>query len=123
MSASGVVRNCIIDKKNLKKSKLPALHIFAHISMVEVLAATRMLGSPVDPVWTECRSKCATKYYTVFPLCFPGWSTSLVLENARLKVEAFEYLQLPFNIREGCIGRLEIQVHPQPRNLLRQIRV
>lgn len=40
-----------------------------------------------------------------------GWSTSLVLENVRLKVEAFEYLQLPFNLREGCIGRLEIQVN------------
>jgi hypothetical protein len=39
-----------------------------------------------------------------------GWSTSLVLENVRMKVEAFEYLQLPFNIKEGCIGRLEVQV-------------
>ena len=43
-------------------------------------------------------------------MCRPGWSTGLVLENVRLKVEAFEYLQLPFNIREGCIGRLEVQV-------------
>ncbi len=34
-----------------------------------------------------------------------------MLENVRVKVEAFEYLQLPFNVREGCIGRLEIQVH------------
>ena len=43
-------------------------------------------------------------------MCCPGWSTGLVLENVRLKVEAFEYLQLPFNIKEGSIGRLEIQV-------------
>jgi hypothetical protein len=32
-----------------------------------------------------------------------------VLENVRLKVEAFEYLQLPFDITEGCIGRVEVQ--------------
>ena len=43
-----------------------------------------------------------------------GWSTGLVLENVRLKVEAFEYLQLPFNIKEGCIGRLEVQVSLAP---------
>lgn len=36
-----------------------------------------------------------------------------MLENVRLKVEAFEYLQLPFNIAEGCIGKLEIQVSPK----------
>ena len=42
-----------------------------------------------------------------------AWSTGLVLENLRLKVEAFEYLQLPFAIQEGTLGRLEIQViHP-----------
>ena len=44
----------------------------------------------------------------------PGWSTSLVLEDVQLKVEAFEYLQLPFNITEGSIGRLEIQVWTEP---------
>ena len=32
-----------------------------------------------------------------------------MLENVRLKVEAFEYLQLPFDITEGCIGRVEVQ--------------
>jgi hypothetical protein len=39
----------------------------------------------------------------------PAWSTGFVLENVRLKVEAFEYLQLPFDITEGCIGRVEVQ--------------
>ena len=34
----------------------------------------------------------------------------MTLENVRLKVEAFEYLQLPINITEGCIGRLVVQV-------------
>ena len=43
-------------------------------------------------------------------LLHAGWSTGLTLENVRLKVEAFEYLQLPFNITEGCIGRLVVQV-------------
>ncbi len=38
-----------------------------------------------------------------------AWSTGFVLENVRLKVEAFDYLQLPFVITEGCIGRLEVQ--------------
>ncbi len=33
-----------------------------------------------------------------------------MLENVRLKVEAFDYLQLPFVFTEGCIGRLEVQV-------------
>jgi len=41
-----------------------------------------------------------------------AWSTGLVLENLRLKVAAFEYLQLPFAIHEGNLGRLEIQVGP-----------
>ena len=31
-----------------------------------------------------------------------AWS----LKDVRLKVEAFDYLQLPINITEGCIGRL-----------------
>lgn len=43
-------------------------------------------------------------------LLHAGWSTGLTLENVRLKVEAFEYLQLPFNITEGRIGRLVLQV-------------
>ena len=43
-------------------------------------------------------------------LLHAGWSTGLTLENVRLKVEAFEYLQLPFNITEGRIGRLILQV-------------
>ena len=34
----------------------------------------------------------------------------MTLENVRLKVEAFDYLQLPINITEGCIGRLVVQV-------------
>ena len=34
----------------------------------------------------------------------------MTLENVRLKVEAFEYLQLPINITEGRIGRLVVQV-------------
>lgn len=34
----------------------------------------------------------------------------MTLEDVRLKVEAFEYLQLPLNITEGCIGRLVVQV-------------
>ena len=38
-----------------------------------------------------------------------AWSTGFVLENVRLKVEAFDYLQLPFVFTEGCIGRLEVQ--------------
>lgn len=36
-----------------------------------------------------------------------------VLENAQLRVEAFDYLQLPFVIKEGSIGRLRLQVRFQ----------
>ena len=38
------------------------------------------------------------------------WSTGFVLENVTLKLESFEYLQLPFAISEGCIGQLKVQV-------------
>ena len=33
-----------------------------------------------------------------------------VLENVRLRVEAFDYLQLPFDIQEGSIQELQLQV-------------
>jgi hypothetical protein len=33
------------------------------------------------------------------------------LEDVQLRVEAFEYLQLPFVIKEGSVGRLKLQVH------------
>jgi hypothetical protein len=33
-----------------------------------------------------------------------------VLENVQLRVEAFEYLQLPIAIKRGRIGRLKLQV-------------
>lgn len=33
-----------------------------------------------------------------------------ILENVQLRVEAFEYLQLPFAIKEGSVGRLKLQV-------------
>ena len=39
-----------------------------------------------------------------------AWKTGFVLDNVRLKVEAFDYLQLPFDIKEGIIGRIEVQV-------------
>eukprot|EP00775_Hariotina_reticulata_P007319 gene7319-7531_t len=37
------------------------------------------------------------------------WGGQGVLENVKLRVEAFEYLQLPFVIKEGSIGRLKLQ--------------
>jgi hypothetical protein len=39
-----------------------------------------------------------------------AWSTGFILENVQIKVEAFEYLQLPLEVSYGCIGRLEVQV-------------
>ena len=39
-----------------------------------------------------------------------AWKTGFVLDNVRLKVEAFDYLQLPFDIKEGIVGRIEVQV-------------
>lgn len=39
-----------------------------------------------------------------------AWSTGLVLENLKLKTEAFDYLQLPFAINEGSLARLDVQV-------------
>ena len=32
------------------------------------------------------------------------------MEDVQLRVEAFEYLQLPFVIKEGSVGRLKLQV-------------
>jgi len=39
-----------------------------------------------------------------------AWKTGFVLDNVRLKVDAFDYLQLPFDIKEGIVGRIEVQV-------------
>lgn len=41
-----------------------------------------------------------------------GWvhAGQCILENVRLRADAFEYLQLPFAVKEGCIGRLQLQV-------------
>lgn len=33
-----------------------------------------------------------------------------MLENLKLKTEAFDYLQLPCAIREGTLARLDVQV-------------
>ena len=41
----------------------------------------------------------------------------MTLENVRLKVEAFEYLQLPITITEGCIGRLVVQARHNASSL------
>ncbi|GFR45602.1 hypothetical protein Agub_g6999, partial [Astrephomene gubernaculifera] len=38
------------------------------------------------------------------------WSGSGVLENVRLRAEAFDYLKLPFAIHEGVVGRLRIKI-------------
>jgi hypothetical protein len=38
-----------------------------------------------------------------------------ILEDVQLRVEAFEYLQLPFVIKEGSVGRLKLQVHDGQR--------
>ena len=32
-----------------------------------------------------------------------------MLQDVALKLDAFDYLQLPFAVRSGCIGRLEVQ--------------
>jgi len=34
----------------------------------------------------------------------------VTLKNVKLKVEAFDYLQLPFDVKEGVIGRCQVQV-------------
>lgn len=37
------------------------------------------------------------------------------MEDVQLRVEAFEYLQLPFAIKEGSVGRLKLQVRTDHR--------
>lgn len=39
-----------------------------------------------------------------------AWSTGFVLENVQIKVDAFDYLLLPVDVSQGCVGRLEVQV-------------
>ncbi|KAK9798969.1 hypothetical protein WJX73_003190 [Symbiochloris irregularis] len=39
-----------------------------------------------------------------------AWSTGLVLENVSLKLDAFDYLELPVAVTGGCVDRLEVQV-------------
>lgn len=47
-----------------------------------------------------------------------------ILENVQLRVDAFDYLQLPFVVKEGCIGGLKLQVRSkqlsQPQQWLEQ---
>ena len=43
-----------------------------------------------------------------------AWKTGFVLDNVRLKVDAFDYLQLPFEIKEGIVGRIEVQASCLP---------
>ncbi|EFJ34124.1 hypothetical protein SELMODRAFT_439148 [Selaginella moellendorffii] len=38
------------------------------------------------------------------------WSGVALLENAELRLEAFDYLQLPFAIKQGFVGKLRLQV-------------
>ena len=45
-----------------------------------------------------------------------------MLENVRLKVEAFDYLQLPFVFTEGCIGRLEVQARTRCTSTMVDVR-
>lgn len=39
-----------------------------------------------------------------------AWKSGVTLQNVKLKVEAFDYLQLPIDVREGVVGRLQVQV-------------
>ena len=52
----------------------------------------------------------ATRGLTDTPSCCAAWSTGFVLQDVALKLDAFDYLQLPFAVCSGCIGRLEVQV-------------
>ncbi|KAL3675941.1 hypothetical protein R1sor_025889 [Riccia sorocarpa] len=38
------------------------------------------------------------------------WSGEAQLENVELRLEAFDYLQLPFSIKQGTVGKLKFQV-------------
>ncbi|KAG6546751.1 hypothetical protein Mapa_011940 [Marchantia paleacea] len=38
------------------------------------------------------------------------WSGQALLENVELRLEAFDYLQLPFSIKQGTVGKLRFQV-------------
>jgi N-terminal region of Chorein or VPS13 len=39
-----------------------------------------------------------------------AWKSGVTLQHVKLKVEAFDYLQLPVDIKEGVVGRLQVQV-------------
>ncbi|KAA8547313.1 hypothetical protein F0562_003823 [Nyssa sinensis] len=38
------------------------------------------------------------------------WNEEVLLENVELILEAFDYLQLPFALKQGCVGRLSIKI-------------
>lgn len=44
----------------------------------------------------------------------------MTLENVKLKAEAFDYLQLPFEFKEGVIGRCQVQVPGRIAPAMRQ---
>lgn len=41
---------------------------------------------------------------------FAAWKSGVTLQNVKLKAEAFDYLQLPVDVKEGIVGRLQVQV-------------
>ena len=67
-------------------------------------------------LWSGVTWQCSTTYKKHASIVanhawlFAVWSTGFVLENVALKLEAFDYLQLPFAVSEGCIGQLKVQV-------------
>lgn len=38
------------------------------------------------------------------------WNEEVLLENVDLILEAFDYLQLPFALKQGRVGRLSIKI-------------
>ncbi|XP_062192776.1 uncharacterized protein LOC133896228 [Phragmites australis] len=38
------------------------------------------------------------------------WNEEILLENVELILEAFDYLQLPFTLKNGRIGKLSIRI-------------
>lgn len=47
-------------------------------------------------------------------VCFVRWfvemGSGVVIENASIREDALDYLDLPFKVQYGCIGQLRLQV-------------
>jgi hypothetical protein len=87
-----------------------------NVSLWSGECGTRQTWAAVLPPPCAC---CRLAHASHSPSACAAWRTGLTLEDVALRRDAFEHLQLPFTLRSGRIGRIQVQV---PWATLRSLR-